>query len=81
MASIELKGVTKHFGETVVIPGLDLEIQDGEFMVFVGPSGCGKSTMLRMIPGLETMTSGRSQIGGEHVKDQGTIERGAGLVF
>ena len=81
MASIELKGVTKHFGETVVIPGLDLEIQDGEFMVFVGPSGCGKSTMLRMIAGLEKMTSGRIQIGGEDVSDKGPSERGAAMVF
>ena len=81
MASIELKGVTKHFGETVVIPGLDLEVHDGEFMVFVGPSGCGKSTMLRMIAGLETMTSGRIDIGGEDVSDKGPSERGAAMVF
>ncbi len=81
MASIELKGVTKHFGETVVIPGLDLEIQDGEFMVFVGPSGCGKSTLLRMIAGLETMTHGRIGIGGEDVSDKGPSERGAAMVF
>ena len=81
MASIELKGVTKHFGETVVIPGLDLEVHDGEFMVFVGPSGCGKSTMLRMIAGLETMTDGRIDIGGEDVSDRGPSERGAAMVF
>ena len=81
MASIELKGVTKHFGETVVIPGLDLEVHDGEFMVFVGPSGCGKSTMLRMIAGLETMTDGRIEIGGEDVSDRGPSERGAAMVF
>jgi ABC-type sugar transport system ATPase subunit len=81
VASIELKGVTKHFGETVVIPGLDLEVHDGEFMVFVGPSGCGKSTMLRMIAGLETMTSGRIDIGGEDVSDKGPSERGAAMVF
>ena len=81
MASIELKGVTKHFGETVVIPGLDLEVHDGEFMVFVGPSGCGKSTMLRMIAGLETMTDGRIDIGGEDVSDKGPSERGAAMVF
>lgn len=81
MAAIELKGVTKHFGETVVIPGLDLEVQDGEFMVFVGPSGCGKSTMLRMIAGLETMTQGDICIGGENVSDKGPSERGAAMVF
>ena len=81
MAAIELKGVTKHFGETVVIPGLDLEVQDGEFMVFVGPSGCGKSTMLRMIAGLETMTQGEIWIGGHNVSAKGPSERGAAMVF
>lgn len=81
MAAIELKGVTKHFGETVVIPGLDLQVQDGEFMVFVGPSGCGKSTMLRMIAGLETLTDGRIHIGGEDVSTKGPSERGAAMVF
>lgn len=81
MAAIELKGVTKHFGDTVVIPGLDLQVQDGEFMVFVGPSGCGKSTMLRMIAGLETMTQGDIWIGGENVSAKGPSERGAAMVF
>jgi len=81
VAAIELKGVTKHFGETVVIPGLDLQVQDGEFMVFVGPSGCGKSTMLRMMAGLETMTTGSILIGGEDVSSKGPSERGAAMVF
>jgi ABC-type sugar transport system ATPase subunit len=81
VASIELKGVTKHFGETVVIPGLDLQVQSGEFMVFVGPSGCGKSTMLRMIAGLETMTGGSIHIGGQDVSAKGPSERGAAMVF
>ncbi len=81
MAAIELKGVTKQFGETVVIPGLDLEVQDGEFMVFVGPSGCGKSTMLRMIAGLETLTGGSIHIGGQDVSAKGPSERGAAMVF
>ena len=81
MASIQLKGVTKQFGETVVIPGLDLEVHDGEFMVFVGPSGCGKSTMLRMIAGLESMTDGSIHIGGEDVSVKGPSERGAAMVF
>jgi ABC-type sugar transport system ATPase subunit len=81
VAAIELKGVTKHFGDTVVIPGLDLEVHDGEFMVFVGPSGCGKSTMLRMIAGLETMTQGDIWIGGENVSAKGPSERGAAMVF
>ena len=56
---IVLKGVSKAFGEHVIIPSIDLEIEDGEFVVFVGPSGCGKSTLLRMIAGLEDMTAGR----------------------
>jgi ABC-type sugar transport system ATPase subunit len=81
VASIELKGVTKKFGDTVVIPDLDLEVQDGEFMVFVGPSGCGKSTMLRMIAGLESMTDGSIHIGGEDVSAKGPSERGAAMVF
>jgi ABC-type sugar transport system ATPase subunit len=81
VASIELKGVTKHFGETVVIPGLDLQVRDGEFMVFVGPSGCGKSTMLRMIAGLEPMTGGSIHIGDENVSAKGPSERGAAMVF
>ncbi len=81
MASIELKDVTKRFGETVVIPGLDLKVQDGEFMVFVGPSGCGKSTMLRMVAGLETLNGGSIHIGGQDVSAKGPSERGAAMVF
>jgi len=81
VAAIELKGVAKHFGETVVIPGLDLRVQDGEFMVFVGPSGCGKSTMLRMIAGLENMTRGEICIDGEDVSAKGPSDRGAAMVF
>jgi multiple sugar transport system ATP-binding protein len=81
VASIELKGVTKQYGETVVIPGLDLEVQDGEFMVFVGPSGCGKSTMLRMMAGLEALSGGTIHIGGQDVSTKGPSERGAAMVF
>jgi multiple sugar transport system ATP-binding protein len=81
VAAIELASVTKHFGETVVIPHLDLTVNDGEFMVFVGPSGCGKSTMLRMIAGLENMTGGVIKIDGEDVSAKGPSERGAAMVF
>ena len=66
MASLQLKNVIKDFGSTRVIRGVDLEVKDGEFVVFVGPSGCGKSTLLRMICGLEDISSG-DQIGRAHV--------------
>ena len=64
MARVEFKGIRKSFGETEVIHGVDLQIADGEFCVFVGPSGCGKSTLLRLIAGLEEVTSGSLLIGG-----------------
>ena len=59
MGRIQLKEVTKSFGDVEVIPPLDLTIEDGEFAVFVGPSGCGKSTLLRLIAGFEHPTSGK----------------------
>ena len=59
MAGVYLKNVVKRYGDVQVIHGIDLEIEDGEFCVFVGPSGCGKSTLLRMIAGLEETTEGR----------------------
>ena len=58
MGALELKGVTKSFGSTEVIKGVDLTVSDGEFCVFVGPSGCGKSTLLRIIAGLEDASGG-----------------------
>jgi len=64
MGAIRLERVTKSFGEAVVIPRVDLEIADGEFVVFVGPSGCGKSTLLRLIAGLEDVSGGRVVIDG-----------------
>lgn len=65
MADVKLSGVKKSFGEVDVIKGVDLTINQGEFVVFVGPSGCGKSTLLRMISGLEDITSGELKIGGQ----------------
>lgn len=59
MTGVTLNQAIKRYGETQVIHGIDLEIEDGEFCVFVGPSGCGKSTLLRMIAGLEETTEGR----------------------
>ena len=64
MGRIQLKQVQKKFGDVEVIPPLDLEIEDGDFVVFVGPSGCGKSTLLRLIAGLEDTTSGTIEIDG-----------------
>lgn len=58
MASVQLRNVTKAWGDVVVSKDINLDIHEGEFVVFVGPSGCGKSTLLRMIAGLETITSG-----------------------
>ena len=81
MGSISLKGVRKAFGETVVIPGIDLDIADGEFIVFVGPSGCGKSTLLRLIAGLEDVTSGTIAIDGEDVTEAPPSKRGLSMVF
>ncbi len=63
MARISLKDVRKSYGTAHVIKGVDIDIEDGEFCVFVGPSGCGKSTLLRMIAGLEDITSGTLEIG------------------
>ena len=81
MGKIELKNVTKSFGDTQVIPPLDLTIEDGEFAVFVGPSGCGKSTLLRLIAGLEDTTSGSVLIDGEDVTEVSPSKRGLSMVF
>ena len=78
---IVLKGVRKAFGEHVIIPSIDLAIDDGEFVVFVGPSGCGKSTLLRLIAGLEDVTSGRIEIDGVDVSDVPPARRGLSMVF
>ena len=81
MASLQLVGVTKNFGETKVIKGVDLDVADGEFVVFVGPSGCGKSTLLRMISGLESTSDGSIVIGGRDVAKLSPAERGIAMVF
>ena len=81
MGSITLKQVTKAFGPKEVIPPLDLEINDGEFVVFVGPSGCGKSTLLRLIAGLEDVTSGHIVIDGQDATDAAPAKRGLAMVF
>ena len=82
MADITLEHITKRFGDgTEAVKDLSLDIKDGEFMVFVGPSGCGKSTALRMIAGLEDISDGELNIGGETVNDQAPRERDIAMVF
>lgn len=81
MAQVELKGVNKAFGKTEVIRHVDLEINKGEFVVFVGPSGCGKSTLLRLIAGLEKLSSGEIVIAGRQVMELPPSKRGIAMVF
>ena len=81
MGNITLSNVHKAFGATVIIPDIDLEIADGEFVVFVGPSGCGKSTLLRLIAGLEDTTSGTISIDGKDVTGEPPAKRGLAMVF
>ena len=81
MADVTLTNIRKSFGAVDVIKGVDLEINAGEFVVFVGPSGCGKSTLLRMISGLEDITSGELRIGGEVMNDIDPSKRGIAMVF
>jgi len=81
VADVVLAGVQKAYGEVQVLRDIDLEVRDGEFMVFVGPSGCGKSTLLRTIAGLEDITGGTLKIGGHVVNDVPPAERGIAMVF
>jgi multiple sugar transport system ATP-binding protein len=81
MAGVVLKKVTKAFGNVVVQKDIDLEIIDGEFIAFVGPSGCGKTTLLRMIAGLEDITSGDLYIDGNRVNDTPPSQRSISMVF
>ena len=81
MGHVSLRGIHKSFGKSDIIKGIDLEVADGEFMVFVGPSGCGKSTTLRMIAGLESITSGDLLIDGVRANDLRPSDRGAAMVF
>ena len=81
MASLKLENIVKQFGQTEVIHGVSLQIEDGEFVVFVGPSGCGKSTLLRIIAGLEEATGGEVWIGGRQVNNVDPANRGVAMVF
>ena len=81
MGQLVLSGLRKSFGDVEIIKGVDLDVTEGEFVVFVGPSGCGKSTLLRMIAGLEDVTGGEIIIGGKQVKDLPPVKRGIAMVF
>ena len=81
MGAIRLENIEKWFGNTQVIKGINLEIEDGEMVVFVGPSGCGKSTLLRMIAGLEETSYGDIYLDGERVTDKVPSERALSMVF
>lgn len=81
MAHLHLSAVTKRFGAVEVLRAIDLEVQDGEMVVFVGPSGCGKSTLLRVIAGLEQATDGDILLDGVRVNDRSAADRGLAMVF
>ncbi len=81
MTGVVLKDIRKSYGQVKVLHGIDLDIAQGEFVVFVGPSGCGKSTLLRMISGLETITGGEMLIDGQVVNDVPPSRRGIAMVF
>ena len=81
MAGLNLTGIRKSFGTVDVLKGIDLDVGDGEFIVFVGPSGCGKSTLLRVIAGLEAATAGRIEIDGRDVTGERASDRGLAMVF
>ncbi|SIR66235.1 carbohydrate ABC transporter ATP-binding protein, CUT1 family [Aeromonas sp. RU39B] len=81
MASIRLSNVVKRFGNNVTLHNVNLDVEDGEFTVFVGPSGCGKSTLLRMIAGLEEISEGHIAIGEQVVNDVAPAHRGVAMVF
>lgn len=81
MGSLRLQKIRKAFGVHEVLKGIDLEVDDGEFVIFVGPSGCGKSTLLRVIAGLEDATSGNVLIDGDEVSNVPPAKRGIAMVF
>ena len=81
MSGLKLREVRKAFGNLEVIKGVNLDIKDKEFVVFVGPSGCGKSTLLRMIAGLESVTSGDLFIGDDRMNEVDPSKRGIAMVF
>jgi len=81
MSSVELRGIEKYFGALRVIQGIDLHIEDGEFVALVGPSGCGKSTLLRIVAGLEELSGGTVAIGDAVVNNLSPRDRNIAMVF
>ena len=81
MASVTIRGLEKSYGSAAVMHGVDVDIDDGEFVILVGPSGCGKSTLLRMIAGLETITGGEVAIDGRRVNELEPKDRDIAMVF
>jgi multiple sugar transport system ATP-binding protein len=81
MASLTLRNIEKRFGKAEIIRGIDLDVADGEFVVFVGPSGCGKSTLLRMIAGLEDISGGEFRLNGRLMNEVQPAQRGVAMVF
>ncbi len=81
MGQVSLRGIHKRYDQTEVIRGIDLDVREGEFLVFVGPSGCGKSTTLRMIAGLESISEGELLIDGVRANEVRPADRGAAMVF
>ena len=81
MGSLKIENIKKSFGKVEVLKGIDLDVSDGEFVVFVGPSGCGKSTLLRVIAGLEDASSGNVIIDGDNVNNLPPAKRGIAMVF
>jgi multiple sugar transport system ATP-binding protein len=81
VATLVLANIVKSFDQTTILHGIDLQVDNGQFVVFVGPSGCGKSTLLRVIAGLESPTSGEVRIDGQPVNDVSAAHRGCAMVF
>ncbi|WP_233833925.1 ABC transporter ATP-binding protein [Paraburkholderia sp. ZP32-5] len=81
MAAVQLSGIFKRYGDTQVVHGIDLDIDDGEFVVLVGPSGCGKSTLMRMVAGLEEISGGDLMIGGTRANTLAPQQRNISMVF
>ena len=81
MADVRLRNIRKSFGQVDVLHGVDVDVEDGEFVVLVGPSGCGKSTLLRILAGLESISSGSVEIDGTDVNNRTPKERDIAMVF